>query len=456
MIQEPTANSDMSIQIWGRNQQDGTLFDYIEKWTEFHVDQKWADMSTWSLTMPYAEFNSVFKPAPTDPITKFSIAAYRNSEINPLIAGPITEATRTWKGGDDMLELTGMSDLWLLQARVMEPDWQHYFSQDGYYSGYARYCGYDGQPVEQFVEGMLYYYFGDGQPTAWRKIPYFNSGIGHSPSYGQNIEYWARWETAYEMAKTASQMSTGTAAYNYLDADLGFDVQYLAQTGAYRYWFFMYMATDMTDRVTFGTDLGTVRDFTYQEKKPDATVVIGGGPDIDPSSGAVSSELGYRLYHTTQNDTIYDLYGGAANHQIASVGRMEEFFDTGSVQTEAVAGGNPTKAQIVAWMRDKSNAELKLKQYNATATINLEPSEMAIFGTLANLSGEFRLGCKVSVQLNNMTLTDLIREVKLDFTPDGEVITPIVCDAFKFNWTRPMPFATENRWQLGEIGRNWK
>jgi hypothetical protein len=55
-----------------------------------------------------------------------------------------------------------------------------------------------------------------------------------------------------------------------------------------------------------------------------------------------------------------------------------------------------------------------------------------------------------------MTLTDLIREVKLDFTPDGEVITPIVCDAFKFNWTRPMPFATENRWQLGEIGRNWK
>ena len=80
----------------------------------------------------------------------------------------------------------------------------------------------------------------------------------------------------------------------------------------------------------------------------------------------------------------------------------------------------------------------------------------ARFGTLANLSGEFRLGCKVSVQLENMTLTDLIREVKLDFTPDGEVITPIVCDAFKFNWTRPMPFATENRWQLGEIGRNWK
>jgi hypothetical protein len=454
-MKEATYNSDVNLSIWGRNQQEGAIIDLIERWTEFHVDLKWADMSTWQLSMPYSEFNAVFKPAATDPITKFSIAAYRNNEINPLISGPITEATREWNGADDMLHLSGLCDLWWLQSRVMAPDWAHSYYQDGYYSGYAKYCGYSNTPIENVMVNMLYFYFGPGQASAWRRIPYFSSFSGHN--YGQNIEYWARWETAYEMCKKCCLMATtGTGAQNYLDAELSFDIVNWAQTGSSRYGFIVYKMNDLSNSVTFGTDLGTVNSFSYTEKKPGATVVYGGGPDLDPTTGAISSENGFRLYHGSQNDTIYDLYGGASNHLLASAGRIEEFFDTGSVETGATTG-NPSKAAIVAWMRDKTNAELKLKQYNASATINLEPSEMIEFGTLSNFSGEYRLGTKVAVRLNNMTLTDIIREVKLDFTPEkGEVITPIVCDAFQFNWTRPLPFASENRWQLGEIGRNWR
>jgi hypothetical protein len=146
-----------------------------------------------------------------------------------------------------------------------------------------------------------------------------------------------------------------------------------------------------------------------------------------------------------------DRYGGT-HANVPQPGRIEEFFDCGSVQTSA-----PTKAQIGAAMVSATAAEIKKQAYSATATINLEPSDMVDFGQIETGSGDFRVGCKVAVQLPDMVLTDVIREAKLDFVPGkGEVITPIVCDPMKFYNMQPLPFTYQNRWQFGEMQRNWK
>jgi hypothetical protein len=460
MIDQPIHNNDVNVTIWARDNNTMARLDLIERWLEFHVDLKWADMSTWSLKLPAQEFIDAFQltgTAATTLVGNFSIAAYRNNELLPLIAGPVTSATEDWNGADDIITLNGMSDDWWLTAKLLRPAWNTFFSNDGYYSGYTRYSGFENKSAEEVMKSFLYYWFQDMQggqpPTLYFQIPYFNGGFLGNPVMGSNMTMWGRWQSAFQMCKDACMASTGTAARNYQDADMHFEVLNIAETGSLRLLFMTYVADDISTQVTFGSDLGTVRSYSYTENRPSGNVIYGGGPDFDPVSHTISQEIGFRLYHLEWDGQSIDTYGNGQHGAAIQPGRIEEFFDCGSVQSDS-----PTQAKIVAAMGPLVRAELKKQKVNATVTINLEPSDMVDFGTLFNNTGDFRLGSKVAVQLNHsLTLTDVIREVKADFDPDkGEIITPIVCDPMKFYYTRPVPFAYANRWKLGEIGRNWK
>ena len=139
----------------------------------------------------------------------------------------------------------------------------------------------------------------------------------------------------------------------------------------------------------------------------------------------------------------------------ARYGLVEEFLDASITPPATDTAYNLTDLtnQIIS----KAVAELKLKAYNATVEIQLSPDEMVSCGNQYETNGDFWLGCKVTARLNQQTITDVIREIKFDFTQDqGEIVTPTVCDAYKFYYTKPMPFAHDNRWSLNEIIRNWR
>jgi hypothetical protein len=350
-----------------------------------------------------------------------------------------------------------MSDNWWLTARAGIPLFDHGIPVGGdWMYQYPEYSGYINISVEAAIKNIAYYWVGPGQPQGWRQIPFFTTSAMHSPNQlGNIITYWLRWESMYDMCKKACAMSVGTAANGYLDADMSFqviDTGYPGDTTTPRLWLQTYQLTDVSSQVVFGTDLGTVRSFSYTENRPQGNVIYGGGPDFDPATLKTSQETGYRLYCEKDDNASIARYGDAPG-STPQAGRIEEFFDCSSVTTQT-----PTKAQIVAAMLQSTAAELKKQKYSATVELNLEPNDMADFGQLDTNSGDFRLGCKVAVQLPDLVLTDVIREVKADYSAEkGEVITPIVCDPLKFYSSQPTPlFSYQNRWQLADILRNWK
>ena len=458
----PTAyNDDVDLQIWSRGT-DLERRELIEEWSEFHIDLKWSDMSTWSLTLPTDEFMKKYGVANLNNQTLAGaggIKVFRNGEYYPLISGPITEAKRDWNGSKDEIILTGMDDKYWLTTRIIGPSWIAWPSYTWWYDnaggtyGWDISQGYSGVSCEYLMKALLYWnvdWAGNNQGGSHSHcIPWFYSGTIGSPQCGSAVSYQARLETAFTVCKNVCLMNTGGAHLG--DSDIQFNVVqpydgYSTIGGInYKLFFTVDPIVDLTSRGIFGTDFGTVRSYTYDEKRPEANYTIAGGPDIDPTSHVSSSEVGFRYYSMQQN----------AN-SIATYGRIEEFLDV-NVPPPAAGGAAYNFSDLNSIMSTKSLAELKLKAYNATAEIALMPDEMTQCGNYYEGDGDFYLGAKVTVKLNQQYITDVIRELKFDFTPDkGEIVTPTVCDAYQFYHTKPMPFTHDDRWGLADIRRNWK
>jgi len=447
-------NDDVDLQIWSRDSSFNRL-ELIELWSEFHVDLKWGDMSTWSLSMPTDAFMDAFHIAnlANTTLVNFGIKVYRNQEMFPLIAGPITDAARTWNGSDDIIVLTGMEDSYWLTTRIIGPSsysWPMgwwYDSASGA-AGYDISQGYDNTRAETLMRGLLYWNLtAEGEShVAGHPIPAFWSGSDGGA--GSLVTYYARLETAWTMCKNVIQANTGGALTGDTDLSVSvvnpYDSDSVINGHAYRLFFSVDRIDDMTSTAIFGTDFGTIKNFTYTEHRPEANSVMCGGPDVDPTTHMDSSEVGYRYYSHHADSASASRYGF-----------VEEFLDAAVTPPSAGAAYNLTDLENAIYV--KACAELKQKAYNASAEIQLSPDDMVSCGNQYETNGEFWLGCKVTAKLNQQTITDVIREITFDFTQDqGEIVTPTVCDARKFYYTKPMPFAHENRWSLNDITRNWR
>jgi hypothetical protein len=447
-------NDDVDLQIWSRDASFNRM-ELIEQWSEFHVDLKWGDMSTWTLSMPTDAFMDAFHIAnlANTTLVNFGIKSYRNQEIFPLIAGPITDAARTWNGSDDTIVLTGSSDAYWLTTRIIGPSWVSWpsgwwYDSAGGSAGYDVSQGFTNTRAESIMRGFLYQNLTpEGCSIAGHPIPAFWSGSDQAT--GSLITYQARLETAWTMCKNIIQANTGGSGYAG-DADLSvnvvnpYDSDSVINGHAYRLFFSVDRIDDMTSTAVFGTDFGTIKNFTYTERRPEANSVMCGGPDVDPTTHNDSSEPGFRYYNHHADATSAARYG-----------LVEEFLEASISAPAQGAAYNLTDLGNAIYA--KAVAELKLKAYNASVEIQLSPDDMVSCGNMYETNGEFWLGCKVTAKLNQQTITDVIREIKFDFTQDqGEIITPTVCDAYKFYYTKPMPFAHENRWSLNDITRNWR
>ena len=470
----------------GENEADYTIYsrdyDYsrineVEDWQALNIVLKWDDISTWALDLPTKEYMKRWDLIQTTPAKtllapnklmiedssrpsdvgdaeylggQLGIMVFRNGtgqNVNDaILTGIITEVTREWNGSEDKIHLTGESDSYWLRTRVSFPDPSHtvdnYGMWDGGGGGSDVYPGqnvsllYESETIEYIMQDIISENLGDS-PTclSWRKLPYFTTYWPlHDPQQGDVKNYDTRWETLYDMCKTVVGLqatSFGTAPDGrYVPISYGFAIEQVSETnttdGRIQYNFLI--PEDKKDRVMFGTEFGNVRSFEYTEKRPDYNNVIMGGPTVgDQATGYDNaSQRVYYLYPPNMGDPSNKRFG-----------RIESFEDVaGDYGVDAADTNTKRWADIY----NEAGTLTFQHRFNQEVRIDLLPEEMEQF------QDHFNLGDYVTVELGNFysTLTvnttaqrycDFIRQVSLNVSPDGEIITPIISDPMKWLWT---------------------
>lgn len=427
-------------------------------WSSLSVSKKWCDIATWELTLPYEEFIKRWELSTTTTpnLTYGGIQIYRDNTL--LIAGPIVSGTHTWEGDDDTITLSGMSDAYWLTTRIVWPDWRqpyHGVVAEGslwcrwglapWYDNRAAYWSNTGYPAKNFAGNIMteFVEYNLGA-TAWsgtmnnkwydlaydRSLKYYYDGHLHyvaqnsDDDYGIECNYQGRFESLYDTCRTLSH-AAGAA----ITDECHFDIVTLFTTCPYcgnneGYWEFQVSGvSDKTDEMIFGDRLGTINSYEITETRPEATVLMVGGPQVQWQG--VDTNIDTRLFQQCQ--------GVLAQEARDTYGNIELFYDA-----DTQIGDSPSAAmygQCGKDMVEDGDAELADKCFNVEVNIELRPAEARQFYPA------FDIGDLINVQLGDLVYTDVIREINFTVDPDGgEVIEPIVASNKRFKGKREGPY----------------
>jgi len=479
-----TGENEAEYIIWARDY-DYTKINVVEDWQSLNIAMKWDDISAWTMELPTKEYMKRWdlvqstpakslitpnKPMARDPLCPDSamaghlgIMVFRNPNTgsepnvrNALFTGVITEASRDWNGSEDRIHLTGECDAYWLRTRIAYPDPHHYFDDTYHWWTYNNgatldaYRYYPSDSVEFVAQDIVSENMcetGTNYDLSYRWVPYFTAywPLHNAPTgLGQDISYVTRFESCYDAVKAILALqdnSYGIAPDDrYIPISYGFGVPQISETAKARIEYQFFIPEDKKDKVIFGTELGNVRKFNYTERRPDYNQITMGGPQYGAGSGADTST------ENTQSHTVYDttpqLTGGVyTSRSIERYGRIESYESAATSKGNDLDGVNPWS---LIW-GDLSNEGLTLvnsHMWNQLVKIDLIPEEMDQF------VDQFNMGDYITVDLGvyhegpyvNTTAqrySDFIREINIDISPDGEIITPSVSDPMKWLWSMP-------------------
>lgn len=217
--------------------------------------------------------------------------------------------------------------------------------------------------LKQYVD----YNIGENGRTDRRKLTVqTDTGIGNT------VTGRARFHTLLELCSSLA-LSGG---------DLGFKV---VQTNG-QLQFQVYQPIDKTQSVFFSPQLGNLAEYDYTEEDPEANCTIAGG------GGEGASRI---------------LLERIDSASIAEYDRYETFIDRRDT--------TDTTELIQAMDEELSTKARK-------TSLSITPID------LPNLSfgKHYNLGDKVTVKIGENTIKDVVREVKIQLTPNGETISPTV------------------------------
>ena len=438
--------------IWARNS-DGntsagsyTRIDQVQDWQTLNVDLKWSDSSTFSLALPTAEFIKrwdVTLPAETlisDGFGLRGILIFRNGGSWPgiddngnlVLSGVVTDAKRDWNGSNDVITLTGEQDTYYLKTRQEYPYYATYYDSTHYWwgDGVNKYwnSGYNNTAIESIIRAFAYWTMGAGTPGSMyvRRLNNFSSGVDNAR--GDTVSYFTRFESIFSLAQNLIKMHTSDTTY------FGFDVIQISDTSSVRLLLRFMAPRDMSAGAVFGTDLGNISHYTYEERAPEYNYLVVSGPKWDGSATS-SSDYDTMYCRTTNLDSL------------GKYGRIEGLETySGSDST------SPTTAKIEGDLCNQGNKFIKEKAVNQAATIELSPNQSAEF------MSSFQLGDLVTTAIGGQQWVDYIREIKIDVDHEkGETVTPTTCDPWKFYWSGGAThrLSRDNARQLKNIQRGF-
>jgi hypothetical protein len=406
--------------------------DLVSDWTQLTLDLKWGDISTWSLTLPTAEFvnrwqlqgiyGSMLVPsggcgelgAPLGVI----IIRNNSSLENALLSGIIISAERVYDGFTDTVTLTGESDSSFLRIRDLWPDpSSDYDTSTGWWSGNADVaCDVVLGPAESCLSYYVNYNLG---PWAlpYRRLNYFDTAPDQQR--GSQVTYQGRFQNLFQACQDI------LAAQTDLVITESFGIKQVSEDASTRLLYSWYEPTDKTDQAVFGTELGTISKFDYTEALPQANYIMCGGPNYNAGGNGQTTDMCYRMYTEILNETSADMYG-----------RREDFCDYGG-NTSGSSGSSDQELAIMAAMQNQALIACSKESYQMNAKIYLLPYEGPQF------MDNFNLGDIVTVDIGSTPLTitggdlqqnNIIREINITVTPtDGERIIPTISDQMLFS-----------------------
>jgi hypothetical protein len=173
--------------------------------------------------------------------------------------------------------------------------------------------------------------------------------------------------------------------------------------------FQVYEPRDQSDFVIFSRELGNLSAFNHESEGPEANYLIGAG----------GGEGTARMFVEK---------GDAAS--VAEYGRIEQFRDRRD--TTDAAEIEQTLDEEIAAKGDRFG-------------LSLSPAETLAFG----FGSDYALGDRVSAVVDGVVHQDVIRELAISLTADGETITPTIGTPGTTN--HEMPFVSALREQRSRI-----
>jgi hypothetical protein len=279
-----------------------------------------------------------------------------------LLSGPVTSRQRASKAESQTVTVSGVDDTVWLQRRLALP-----------VPGGPPYTAVAYDDKSGAAETVLKYFvdrnLGPGA-TAARRLPRLT--IPADLARGTTVRGRGRFHSLIELLQPLALAG----------GDIGFRIVQVGQALEFQ----VYEPADRTATAIFSEQLGNLAGFTYQESAPPADYVYIGGQG---------------------EGTAREFVEGGTQANIDLYGRIEAFKDRRDVDT-------------VATLEQARAEALAESQPPTSLSINPIDTDAVSFGV------EYGLGDRVTVVVDDEVIRDVVREVVLRLTPDGEVLTPVV------------------------------
>lgn len=281
-----------------------------------------------------------------------------------IFSGPVGRLERRWSANQDVLEASGPDDTGLLATRLASPQ------PAGPAGAYAT-NAYD---VRTGVAETVLHAYVNVNAGAGALTPRIIPGLTAAANLGRGstITGRARFDNLLEFLQGLAT----AGSVNFRVIQVGTAVQ-----------FQVYVTTDKSATVIFDTELGTLRGFAYSQAAAEANfVTVGGGGE----------------------GTARTFIEGGDQPSITTYGRREQFRD----RRDTTDTTELTQARDAELAARKDRKELRIEPVDTDAQQYLR---------------DYTLGDRVSVVADGVTISDVLREVRIRLSPEGAAtVTPAI------------------------------
>lgn len=377
----------------------------IDDYQSLTLMMKYNDVSKWVLTLPT---NSIAARE----ILKYQAGIVVVRDGITIFSGPVAVRSRTWNEEGDTLQVEGYDDTVWLERRV------GYANPSEHPSG-ANNTFFPFFPLRfPSTEPTVYDIRKGKAETIMKEFVYYNFGPGALPERrvsgltvqedlkrGKTVTGKGRFQPVLDMQKSLA-LSGG---------DLGFRVVQVGKSLEFQ----VYDPTDKTQTAIFSPLLNNLKGFEYSIEDSETNYVIVGGDGEGKS----------RLF----------IEGGSSS--IAKYGRFESFLDKGdSADVEELQQAIDEELAEKAEKMSLSIYPIDTEQLafgrdyglgDKVSIVITQPNELITYEDIHYFISEYQT---ITVQTKRMkeiqekieVISDVVREISISITPDGEEIIPTI------------------------------
>lgn len=344
---------------------DLNIIGVCDDWASFVTHLKFQDVSTWELKLDAA--TPLYEQICTPGA---GIEVWREADdgnVSRLLSGPRTKRKLSVTGSSEKLVVTGVSDTVWLRRRLARPE---PFTAAPPYSSSAYYTatGVVSTVLCNLVAANL-----GATALSFRRV---GNLITIDPAVGPSVTVNARWQNLLELVKSTA-IAAGDLGFTVVQGDAGLEFRVL-------------QSVDRSATAMFSRELGNLEGFEFSDEAPSGNYAVVAGQGEGTARTVVE--------------------GGDAV-SLASWGLCETFRD----RRDTASGTElaQTISEELAKSADKTALELEPIETDALR-----------FGV------DYNLGDIITVVVDDsVSIVDKVRQVKAEWSPKGEQITPLIGNA---------------------------